>query len=160
MQLHRSSRVCLIKVKAKAKCAEQQQTDRSRAKKRLQRGGKDIRKYRGKEYYKHRKGGWLVVWWCGGRTHSSLSEDIYILQSAPWIRIVEFPLIKEEGNVFTIKPDAQNEWLGEAWTCRSRWFSASPLSLMKQPRMRGSPRMKIQSFCQCQFFPLMRIILW
>lgn len=72
---------------------------------------------------------WVGGWWSadgGGRMQSSLSEDIYILQSAPWIRIVEFPLIKEEGNVFTIKPDAQNEWLGEAWACRSTLISASP----------------------------------
>lgn len=86
-------------------------------------------------------GGW---YWGdgGGRRQSSLSEDIYILQSAPWIRIVEFPLIKEEGNVFTIKLDAQNEWLGEAWACCSLQLSAFS-SLMKQPKRRGSPRIEI-----------------
>lgn len=48
------------------------------------------------------------------KAQSSLSEDIYVLQSAQWIRIVEFLLIKEEENVFTIKPDAQNECFVEA----------------------------------------------
>lgn len=67
------------------------------------------------------RGGW---WWegggGGGRAQSSLSEDIYVLRSGPWIRIVEFPLIKEgrEGNIFTIKSDCgMSERLTERGCC-------------------------------------------
>lgn len=76
------------------------------------------------------------------RTQSSLSEDIYILQSAPWIRIVEFPLIKEEGNVLS--------GFGEAGArCSTGALCLAPLPpcplapspprlpLVKWPRRRG-----------------------
>lgn len=151
LQLHSSSKEWLIRVIAKVKCTEQRQRDwkkESRVREMV------YKRTRNKEVQKKRITGTLGGWCSGadgGKTQSSLSEDIYILQSAPWLRIVEFPLIKEEGNVFTIKLDAQNEWLGEAWACCSLQLSASPPSLMKLPEGETANEWKY-IFFQCHFF--------